>query len=229
MTMFHGKRRLTTEQVRDVVRRAELLDRHDMETISEEELRSIASDLGISEMALHRALATIPTVVESVPIWKRPASVAVSAWLGGAAAAIALSLISGPLPHPYLAYTTLGTLIGLTCVSASLGFEAKTSIAQRRFQLGNLALWSGWGFTTATFGHYEVAIPGFVIGAAAALVGWLANRSSTSSEQASDVGGSPGIPPQDTAKAGWRAKLADWIRRDVHLFGDILPAWVSRG
>lgn len=229
MTMFYGKRRLTAEQVRDVVRRAELLDREDLETITEDEVRAIASELGISEAALQRALATMPVPVERTPAWKQPATVAVIAWLGGAGAAIGLSeVVAGPLKQPYVAYTALSTLIALTCVSASLGFEARTPLAQRRFQLGNLALWSGFGFTAGTMGYYELAIPGFVVGTAAAFIGWVSNRLVGSAPSGNDIR-SPTDSSDGGSKHGWRSKLARLIRREEIMRWNGLPAWFTRG
>jgi hypothetical protein len=205
--MFHGKYRLTRAQLREVIRRAELLDNSDPDVISESDLRAISREVGISESALYRALATLQEDEYPVAIWKRPSSAAVATWFGGAGAAIGLSAVAGPIPQPFLAYTALGTLIGLTCVSAMLGFDARSSLAQRRFQLGNLGLWAGWGFTAGTMGHYEVAIPGFVIGAVAAFVGWLANR-----RREEPTTGSPLVPRQEraepVARSSWRDKLA---------------------
>ena len=206
MTMFYGKHRLTRAQLREVIRRAELLDTTDPDIISESDLRAISREVGISESALYRALATLQEDENPVGIWKRPSSTAVATWFGGAGAAIGLSMVAGPMPQPFLAYTALGTLISLTCVSATLGFDARSSLAQRRFQLGNLGLWAGWGFTAGTMGHYEVAIPGFVIGTVAAFVGWLANR------REEPTTGSPLVPGQElaepVAKSSWRDKLA---------------------
>ena len=206
MTMFYGKYRLTRAQLREVVRRAELLDNTDPDVISESDLRAISREIGISESALYRALATLQDD-ESVAIWKRPASTAIATWFGGAGAAIGLSVVAGPMPQPFLAYTALGTLICLTCVSATLGFEARSSLAQRRFQLGNLALWAGWGFTAGTMGHYELAIPGFVIGTVAAAVGWFANRRRENPTTGSVVRSAP-EDAEPIAESTWRDKLA---------------------
>lgn len=229
MTMFHGKRRLTAEQVRDVVRRAELLDRQDLETITEDEVGAIASELGISEVALQRALAPMSVPVERTPAWKQPATVAVIAWFGGAGAAIGLAeVVASPLKQPYVAYTALSTLIALTCVSASLGFKARTSLAHRRFQLGNLALWSGFGFAAGTIGYYDLAIPGFVIGTAAAFIGWVATRVVGSAPSAGDS-----TRPTDSSDAGskdgWRSRLARLIRRNEIMLWNGLPVWFTRG
>lgn len=227
MTMFYGKRRLTTEQVRDVIRRAELLDRQDLETISEDDIRTIAGDLGISEEALQRAMATVPIVAEPTPGHRQPATTAVIAWFGGATAAMGLSKLAGPLPQPYLAYTALSTLIALTCVSASLGFKARSALAQRRFQLGNLALWSGFGFVTGTFGHYELAVPGFVLGAAAAIIGFVANRV-VGPPMSTDHGAGPSGATDTDSGAGWRSILARLLHRGEFALWDYLPVRLTR-
>jgi hypothetical protein len=169
-----GSERFDLDTLRRIVRDASRAQQLRLDTLSRRDIEEIAAELGIDHRDLELAFqAQAPsereTPTNTVHKWLRRIAVGTS----GAIAAVTIhGLDRLSLGQPYLAYTTLGTLIVLLCAEAVLTWHLKGKAKHVVFQSVNLALWGGWsGICFFVIGHPEGGIPGIFLGAGAAVLG----------------------------------------------------------
>jgi hypothetical protein len=205
------------DEVRAVIARATELDGRGLTT--SDEIRAIASELGISRAAMEAALQEHARAVRPETIRRDRLSglalTAVGVPLGVAAGA--LLVMAGPL----IGVGVLGlSVVGLGA-SAALVLKMGRSATVTSFQVNNLLLWAGIAMgsvvTASLFPTGALAMPGL-------LVGWCLRSWVTSSILGSaaviavrraingNTGGGPGSPNAD----GRRRGPLDGVKRVYH-------------
>jgi hypothetical protein len=156
---------LSEEQLRVVIARAIELDAQRI-TTSTDELRVIATEIGISPESVDAALREYARNVE--PTVRKGSTRAASAVV---AAGVPLGIAAGMLlgtASPFAPLAALGLVaIGLVA-SGALVVVQGTNATLRSFQLRNFLLWGamtiGGAVTVGLFGSGPIAIPGIIVG-----------------------------------------------------------------
>lgn len=215
---------LTEDQLRAVIARAIALDARGV-TTSADELRSIASEIGISSEAVNAALLEHARGLEP-----RSSAASTRAAAAVVAAGIPLGIAAGALlgsASPAAAFGALGVVATGLVASGALVIAQGKSATLRSFQLRNLLLWGGLtiggAVTVGLFGTGPLAIPGIVVGwglrswIASSILGSAAVIAVRRAAAPSDTGGGSATP---AAAGSVRDRLVHAMKR--------IPAWLSR-
>jgi hypothetical protein len=209
---------LSEDQVKSVISRAIELDARGLTTA--EELRAIASEIGISAEAVETALREHARALE--PQAPRTSGRAASVVVAGG---VPLGIVAGTVLStggPLAVLSALGVLVIALGVSGALVVLQGKDATVRSFQLRNLLLWTG-----VTAGGYFAAslfvgFPGIILGWG--LRGWVASSILGSAaviavRRATGPGQDSPPPTSDRARSS-RARLLHALKRTVD--------WVSR-